>query len=127
MPRVQTFLANEVIQEINAIIEQRMAEGASTKEVNLSNMTNMLVELGLRVYKIQREGKSEEFNQVEFNRLLLENAVSSRLLSSKILAALKLHSDLRDLTQFDLAKIKRDVEKDSEEILSRFFPSNVDD
>jgi hypothetical protein len=122
MPRVQTFLTNDVIEEINAIIEQRIAEGASAKEVNLSNMTNMLVELGLRVYRLQREDKPDAFNQTEFNKLLLESAVSTRLLSSKVLAALKLLPDLKEMPQFDLLKIKNDVESDTKEIISRLFP-----
>lgn len=127
MPRVQTFLTNDVIEEINAIIEQRMAEGASAKDVNLSNMTNMLVELGLRVYRLQREDKPDAFNQTEFNKLLLENAVSTRLLSSKVLAVLKLLPDLKEMSQFDLFKIKNDVESDTNDIISRLFPLINDD
>jgi hypothetical protein len=122
MPRVQTFLTNDVIGEINAIIEQRIAEGASSKDVNMSNMTNMLVELGLRVYRLQHEGKTDAFNQTEFNKLLLESTVSTRLLSSKVLAVLKLFPELKEMSQFDLMKIKKDVEADTNEIISRLFP-----
>lgn len=122
MPRVQTFLTNKVIEEINAIIEQRVAEGASSKDVNMSNVTNMLVELGLRVYKLQREQKIESFNQAEFNKLLLENAVSTRLISSKVLAVLKLLPELKGVAQFDLLKIKTDIDRDTQEILSVLFP-----
>lgn len=122
MPRVQTFLTNHVIEEINALIEQRIAEGASSKDVNMSNMTNMLVELGLRVYRLQHEEKADAFNQTEFNKLLLESAVSTRLLSSKVLAVLKLFPELKDMSQFDLMKIKKDVEADTIEIISRLFP-----
>lgn len=127
MPRVQTFLTNDVIEEINAIIEQRLAEGASAKDVNLSNMTNMLVELGLRVYRLQRDTKTDAFNQTEFNKVLLESAVSARLLSSKVLAALKLLPDLKEFPQFDLFKIKNDVESDTSEIISRLFTVIDDD
>lgn len=122
MPRVQTFLSNKVIEEINAIIEQRITEGASSKDVNMSNMTSMLVELGLRVYRLQREQKTESFNQAEFNKLLLKNAVSTRLISSKVLTVLKLLPELKGVAQFDLLKIKKDIDRDTQEILSLLFP-----
>lgn len=127
MPRIQTFLSKNVIEEIDAIIKQRIAEGANPREITMSSITSMLTELGLRVYRLQREDHVDPFDQVEFNKVLLENSIYARLLSAKVLAALKLLPDLRSLPQFDLVKVKNDVELDTNEIISRLFPEIRDD
>lgn len=122
MPRVQTFLNNDLLTEIDGIIQQRKAEGATQQDANLSNMTSMLVELGLRVYRLQREKKEGGFNQMEFNRILLENAVKARLSSQKVLAAFSLLQDISSSNQFDLSKIRSDISDNTESILNRLFP-----
>lgn len=126
MPRVQTFLSNDLLNEIDSIIQQRKAEGASSQDANLSNMTSMLVELGLRVYRLQNEKRESSFNQMEFNRILLENSVKARLSSQKVLAALSLLQDVKSSNQFDLTKISFDISGSTENILSKLFPE-VDD
>lgn len=122
MPRVQTFLSNDLLTEIDGIIQQRKAEGATPQDANLSNMTSMLVELGLRVYRLQNEKKEGGFNQMEFNRILLENSVKARLSSQKVLAALSLLQDIKASNQFDLTKISSDISDNTETILNKLFP-----
>lgn len=121
MPRIQTFLSDSVISEINSIVQRRLDEGASVKEVNLSNITSMLVELGLRVYQHGQENRDSVFDQAQFNRVLLENAVASRLQSAKILAALKLLPEFEEKEIFDLMKIKSDTERATKEIIDSVF------
>lgn len=122
MPRVQTFLSNDLLTEIDGIIQQRKAEGATPQDANLSNMTSMLVELGLRVYRLQNEKKEGGFNQMEFNRILLENSVKARLSSQKVLAALSLLQDIKASNQFDLTKISSDISDSTLTILNKLFP-----
>lgn len=121
MPRVQTFLSNDVLKEIDGIIQQKKAEGASSQDANLSNITCMLVELGLRVYRLQSEKKEDAFNQMEFNRLLLENVLKSRLSSQKILASLPLLCDIKNSSQFDLNKIAVNISNDTANLLNKLF------
>lgn len=122
MPRVQTFLSNDLLLEIDGIIKQRKSEGATQQDANLSNMTSMLVELGLRVYRLQTEKKEGGFNQMEFNRILLENSVKARLSSQKVLAALSLVQDIKSSNQFNLSKISSDISENTESILNGLFP-----
>lgn len=126
MPRVQTFLSNDLLIEIDGIIQQKRAEGASQQDANLSNITSMLVELGLRVYRLQREKKEGGFNQMEFNRVLLENSIKARLSSQKVLAALSLLQDIRSSNQFDLSKISSDISGSTESIMLGLFPEVSD-
>ncbi|KAA5971657.1 conjugal transfer relaxosome DNA-binding protein TraM [Pantoea sp. M_9] len=121
MPRVQAFLSETSIKHINNIVEARLNEGASVKEANVSSITAMLIELGLRVYQYRQENKDDIFNQTDFNRTLLENAIAARIQTAKIIAALKLLPDLNRNEAFDILKVKSDTERSTQEVIKRFF------
>ncbi|HGJ5864610.1 relaxosome protein TraM, partial [Arsenophonus nasoniae] len=63
MPRLQTFVSHEILSSISDLVEKRRQEGATEKEVNVSSIGAMLIELGLRVYKAQLEQKDDLFDE----------------------------------------------------------------
>ena len=73
MPRIQTFVSNQVREEIESLVTERRQEGATENDATVSSVTSMLIELGLRVYRIQREKKESGFNQMEYNKIMLDN------------------------------------------------------
>lgn len=123
MPRIQTFLSNSVIDEVSSIVESRRAEGASSQDASLSNTVSMLVELGLRVYRIQRGGEEDVFNQTEFNKVLLENAIKARLSSQKVLGILSFIPEISGHERFSLSQIVADIQVETDNTMARLFPS----
>ncbi|WP_071782217.1 relaxosome protein TraM [Escherichia coli] len=61
MPRIQTFVSNQVREEIESLVTERRQEGVTENDATVSSVTSMLIELGLRVYRIQREKKESGF------------------------------------------------------------------
>ena len=87
MAKIQAYVSDEVAEKINAIVEKRKAEGAREKDVSFSSVSTMLVELGLRVYEAQMERKESGFNQMAFNKLLLETVLKTQFATNKILGS----------------------------------------
>ncbi len=88
MAKIQAYVSDEVAEKINAIVEKRKAEGAREKDVSFSSVSTMLVELGLRVYEAQMERKESGFNQMAFNKVLLETVLKTQFATNKILGIL---------------------------------------
>ncbi|ECZ5876527.1 conjugal transfer protein TraM, partial [Salmonella enterica] len=65
MPKIQTYVNNNVYEQITDLVTIRKQEGI--EEASLSNVSSMLLELGLRVYMIQQEKREGGFNQMEYN------------------------------------------------------------
>ena len=84
MPRIQTFVSNQVREEIESLVTERRQEGVTENDATVSSVTSMLIELGLRVYRIQREKKESGFNQMEYNKLMLDNISRVRFMCSEI-------------------------------------------
>lgn len=128
MPKIQTFVNSVIEQEISNIVRQKKMEGANHFEANVSNVTSMLVELGLRVYKLQGERQEGGFSQVEFNKVLLENVIKSNLVCQKVLAIntqnveVKGQDDLSNLTL-----IAGQIKNASEAVMDKFFPAEESD
>lgn len=78
MAKIQAYVSDEVAEKINAIVEKRKTEGAREKDVSFSSVSTMLVELGLRVYEAQMERKESSFNQMAFNKVLLETVLKTQ-------------------------------------------------
>ena len=77
MPKIQVFVSNPVLEQINDIVNEKRTEGADRSEANVSNTSSMLIELGLRVYKLQRDKTESGFSQLEFNKVMLENMMKT--------------------------------------------------
>lgn len=120
MPKIQTYCNNNVYEQISDIVILRKQEGI--EEASLSNVSSMLLELGLRVYMIQREKKEGGFNQMEYNKLILDNISRVRAMCSEIMKMSALSHEVISSGNFDNEAIKRSISKFAEDQVNIFFP-----
>ncbi|TJA39437.1 conjugal transfer relaxosome DNA-binding protein TraM, partial [Escherichia coli] len=99
-------------------------EGAREKDVSFSATASMLLELGLRVYEAQMERKESAFNQIEFNKLLLECVVKTQSSVAKILGIESLSPHVSGNPKFEYANMVEDIREKVSSEMERFFPKN---
>lgn len=124
MPKIQTYVNNNVYEQIIGLVTVRKQEGI--EEASLSNVSSMLLELGLRVYMIQQERKEGGFNQMEYNKIMLDNIARVRAMCSEILKMSVLSHEVIENGHFDPNIIKKSVSKFADEQVSVFFPNDMD-
>ena len=122
MGKVQAYPSDEVCEKINAIVEKRRMEGAKDKDVSLSSISTMLLELGLRVYEAQMERKESGFNQMAFNRALLESVVKTQFSVNKILGIECLSPHVKDDPRWQWKSMVLNIQEDVQEAMRNFFP-----
>ncbi|WP_024202301.1 conjugal transfer relaxosome DNA-binding protein TraM [Escherichia coli] len=122
MPRIQTFVSNQVREEIESLVTERRQEGAAENDATVSSVTSMLIELGLRVYRIQREKKESGFNQMEYNKIMLDNIARVRAMCSEIMKMNALSHEVISNGNFDNEVMKRSITKFAEDQVRIFFP-----
>lgn len=123
MAKVQAYVSDEVAEKINAIVDKRKAEGAKDKDVSFSSISTMLLELGLRVYEAQMERKESGFNQVEFNKVMLETVLKTQYSMSKVLGMNSLSPHVAGMDTFEFKEMVRSIKEEVAIELARFFPS----
>lgn len=124
MAKIQAYVSDDVVSKINAIVEQRRAEGARKEDVSCSSVISMLIELGLRVYAAQMERKESPFNQMLFNKTLLESTLKSQMVTSKLLGMISLSPYLEGNDKFIFKEMVTTIREDVEQILLEFFPTD---
>ncbi|MFL9148418.1 conjugal transfer relaxosome DNA-binding protein TraM [Escherichia coli] len=124
MPKIQTYVNNNVYEQIIDLVTVRKQEGI--EEASLSNVSSMLLELGLRVYMIQQERKEGGFNQMEYNKIMLDNIARVRAMCSEILKMSVLSHEVIENGHFDPNIIKKSVSKFADEQVRVFFPNDMD-
>lgn len=122
MPRIQTFVSNQVREEIESLVTERRQEGATENDATVSSVTSMLIELGLRVYRIQREKKKGGFNQMEYNKIMMDNIARVRAMCSEIMKMSALSHEVISNGNFDNEVMKRTITKFAEDQVRIFFP-----
>ena len=122
MPRIQTFVSNQVREEIESLVTERRQEGATENDATVSSVTSMLIELGLRIYRIQREKKESGFNQMEYNKIMLDNIARVRAMCSEIMKMNALSHEVISNGNFDNEVMKRSITKFAEDQVRIFFP-----
>ncbi|HID3974798.1 TPA: conjugal transfer relaxosome DNA-binding protein TraM [Enterobacter cloacae] len=126
MAKIQAYVSDDVVSKINAIVEERRAEGARKEDVSSSSVISMLVELGLRVYEAQMERKESPFNQMLFNKTLLEAVLKSQFITSKILAMESLSPHLVGNDKFEFRTMVQKIRDDVQEIIDNIFPESLE-
>lgn len=124
MGKVQAYPSDEVCEKINAIVEKRRMEGAKEKDVSFSSISTMLLELGLRVYEAQMERKESGFNQMAFNRALLESVVKTQFSVNKVLGIECLSPHVKDDTRWQWKGMVQNIQEDVQEVMQIFFPDD---
>ena len=127
MARIQVYVSDEVSEKINAITLKRRAEGAKEKDISNSSISSMLLELGLRVYEAQLERKESGFNQMEFNKVLLENVVKTQLSMAKVLGISSLSPHVASLEKFKYSTMVENIMDDAKTIIDNFFQVNEEE
>ncbi|HGV3452468.1 TPA: conjugal transfer relaxosome DNA-binding protein TraM [Raoultella ornithinolytica] len=126
MGKVQAYPSDEVCEKINAIVEKRRMEGAKEKDVSFSSISTMLLELGLRVYEAQMERKESGFNQMAFNRALLESVVKTQFSVNKVMGIECLSPHVKDDPRWQWKGMVQNIQEDVKEVMQRFFPDDED-
>ena len=121
---IQAYVSDDVVNKINAIVEQRRAEGARKEDVSSSSVISMLVELGLRVYEAQMERKESPFNQMLFNKTILEAVLKTQFISSKLLAMESMSPHIAGNDKFEFRGMVQNIRDDVKEIVETFFPES---
>lgn len=122
MPRIQTFVSNDIESKLNDIVSVKRMEGASFEEANISNTTAMLIELGIRVYELQREKQEGGFSQAEFNKVMLENVMKASLLCQKILKISSLNNEVSGKEEFAMNTMVSQIRNGVDSTMLKFFP-----
>lgn len=123
MPRIQTFVSNDIEKEIVDIINIKRSEGASKDEANVSNTTSMLIELGIRVYKLQRQKSEGGFSQIEFNKVMLENMMKTSFICQKLLGINSFNAEIQAMPKFQYKEMATQIKSDVDSVMVNFFPS----
>ncbi|HBT3263095.1 TPA: relaxosome protein TraM [Klebsiella pneumoniae] len=123
MAKIQVYVNDNVAEKINAIAVQRRAEGAKEKDISYSSIASMLLELGLRVYEAQMERKESGFNQMAFNRTLLESMVKTQFTVNKVLGIECLSPHVNGNPKWEWSGLIENIRDDVSEVMEKFFPN----
>ena len=94
MPRIQTFVSNQVREEIESLVTERRQEGAT----------------------------ESGFNQMEYNKIMLDNIARVRAMCSEIMKMNALSHEVISNGNFDNEVMKRSITKFAEDQVRIFFP-----
>ncbi|WP_342221469.1 conjugal transfer relaxosome DNA-binding protein TraM [Candidatus Fukatsuia endosymbiont of Tuberolachnus salignus] len=124
MPKLQVFINKTILEKINTIVFNKRNDGAKKHEVNTSNTTSMLIELGLKVYELQQRKMESNFNQTELNKVMLENMVKTNFICQKLLGMNSFMSEIQKNEKFNFQLMAKTIRNDTTEVVNKLFPTD---
>lgn len=124
MAKIQVYASDEVTEKIKSIVERRKTEGAKEKDVSFSSVSSMLLELGLRVYEAQMERKESGFNQMAFNKTILESVMKTQFATNKILGISSQNPHVAGNPKFEWRYMIESILDDTQQVVQLFFPES---
>lgn len=116
----------KLLKKLMPLWKNGKVEGAREKDVSFSSVSTMLVELGLRVYEAQMERKESGFNQMAFNKVLLETVLKTQFATNKILGISCLSPHISGNQKFEWRFMIDTILEDTKEVVDTFFPESED-
>lgn len=125
MAKIQIYVSDETYKDI----EQQLLthRGEQGRQESLSSFSSMLLELGLRVYKAQREAVDDPFDQQAYNKILLENMLLTSYTMSKVLGISSYNSEIEGMQNFELKTMIADIKSKVSDDILKLFPSPESD
>lgn len=124
MPKIQTYVNHNVFLQINDLVKLRKEEGI--EEATLSNVSSMLLELGLRVYNIQREKRENAFNQMAYNEMVLESILRVRAMCTEIMRMSALMPESQKNGNFKIEELEKHIRNYASREKEVFFPKDTE-
>ncbi|HDS6532700.1 TPA: relaxosome protein TraM [Klebsiella aerogenes] len=121
MAKVQVYVSSNVINRINAIVQQRKLDGARVQDASLSSVSSMLLEYGLKAYETQWEEQSPLFNQHDFNRTMLEMIVKTQFATNKILGISSQCPHIAENPNFEWKNMVDNILEETSRIVNFYF------
>lgn len=111
MPKVNVYMKNNMVEEIKKLVDDEIESGANPTEISFSSKACMLLELGLRVYKI-RQSEQVDSGYDEFDRVMMDSVLEAKYLTQNLMRIIgeKNGINLPDLK----ARVKNSIRHDME-------------
>ncbi|OCN20775.1 hypothetical protein AN664_0214535 [Serratia marcescens] len=124
MAKIQIYVSDDTYKDI----EQQLLthRGEKGRQESFSSFSSMLLELGLRVYKAQRESVDDPFDQQTFNKILLENMLLTSYTMSKVLGINSYNEEIKNMQVFDLKDMVNDIKTKVSNDMDKIFPSMME-
>lgn len=111
MPKVNVYMKTAMTDEIRVLVEEDIQAGANPAEVSFSSKACMLLELGLRVYKLQRSENATGGHD-DFDKVMMAGVLEAKYLTqflTKTLGQMN-NIDVEEVKGKVKALIKHDME-----------------
>lgn len=120
MAKIQIYVSDDTYKDI----EQQLLthRGEQGRQESFSSFSSMLLELGLRVYKAQREAVDDPFDQQTFNKIILENVLLTSYTMSKVLGISSYNTEIQNMPVFGLKDMINDIKSKVSDEMLKVFP-----
>ena len=129
MPRHHIYMKQKTLDGIREIVDKRLAEGASTAEVNMSSVGAELLEIGLRVTQAKEKKEAEQNSNDEgltqdelFKKRLLEECMKARLSVQGVFEMMFSLEEIKIDSRYNYEKLKEKYINDCQNTLKDYFP-----
>lgn len=120
MPRAQVYITQNNYKRIQSIVDAKKEDGADRTEANVSSVSAMLLDIGLRVYEFhQKKEQEEEIESTEdfdvltdstvLNKVLLENILKTSYASTILLQMVGNINEVKGVESFNYDNVKLQI------------------
>lgn len=120
MPRAQVYITQNNYKRIQAIVNAKKEDGADRTEANVSSVSAMLLDIGLRVYEFQQKKEQEEeiestenfdvlTDSTVLNKVLLENILKTSYASTILLQMVGNINEVKGVESFNYDNVKLQI------------------
>ncbi|MEG0197884.1 MAG: relaxosome protein TraM [Hafnia sp.] len=126
MARQNVYMKKNTLDGIRKIVDQRLAEGATTADANMSSVASELLEIGLRVVENiekKKEGDDEMTSdrEQEYKKEMLLLCKQSSIASQMVMKMMFDMQEIKSDGRYNFNELREKMILDTESLSAKYF------
>ncbi|HHR5849437.1 TPA: relaxosome protein TraM [Providencia alcalifaciens] len=123
MPKQHIYLPQKTLDKIKSMVDERLNNGATHADVNISKMCVEMMNIGIRAFEYHQNKNKQSEPEIDKMKVMMESLLKTQLCVQEILEMQFSLQEIKDDSRYNFTETKTQIIKDTLSGVEQFYPS----
>ncbi|HHR6576219.1 TPA: relaxosome protein TraM [Providencia alcalifaciens] len=122
MPKQHIYLPQKTLDKIKSMVDERLNEGASHADANISKLCVEMMNVGIRAFEYHQNKNNQSEPEIDKMKVMIESLLKTQLCVQEILKMQFSLQEIKEDSRFDFIESKTQIVKVVDKELTKIYP-----
>lgn len=125
MPKQHIYLPQKTLDKIKSMVDERLNEGASHVDANISKLCVEMISIGIRTFEYHQNKHNQCESEIDNIKIMMESLLKTQLCVQEILKMQFSLQEIKEDSRFDFIESKSQIIKVAGKELKKIYPEKL--